>query len=550
MLAWFIAGTLSLSLLALLETLISRWPGRDRLYYPIFDQLFMYTDNWGAALEALIVALVLSVPALRRQGSRVAATLGDHPRRTAALTFVLAALCARIAYHATPLAMDEYAQLAQATAFAQGKLSWVVPPDLLDRMIPPGFRGYFLAVNAESGRVASQYWPGFAALLGPFAWIGAPWLLNPALTAVALLLMHAICVRALRSRAAGGWAMLFALGSAEFTITGISFYSMPAHMVLNLLFAWLLLEPDPRRAFLAGLAGGLALVLHNPMPHLLFAAPWFIWLAWTRRAAPLAALIVGYLPIGMSVGIAWPLFAGSINAVAGSAPLPHHTALETLRGGYRTLTSIVALPSFLMVCARLYATWKIWIWSAPGLLLLTIGGCRVVRGPLLLLSASAALTWLFYWLVPFDQGHGWGERYFSTAWMALPILGAAFIVSQPAGTAAGDNWREWAGGLALGSLVLSTLLRLWQVDAIITEHVAQRIPAPAAGRWLVFIAPRAGLYSWDMVQNLPGDDHRLVLMSFGAGRDAVFAASRFPLAHRTLIDARGSLWSLPDDSPR
>ena len=54
------------------------------------------------------------------------------------------------------------------------------------------------------------------------------------------------------------------------------YYSMQAHLTANLLFVWLLLKPTPYRAFGAGVVGSLALVLHNPFPHMLFAAPWII----------------------------------------------------------------------------------------------------------------------------------------------------------------------------------------------------------------------------------------------------------------------------------
>lgn len=542
----FVIGTLSLSILALLETYLDRLPGRDRLWHPMFDRLFAFTDNWGSALEILIVLLVCAVPTIRRAGARLAIALGENPGLTAMIAFAILVLGARFAYHATPLAMDESVQLSQAYAFAQGELSWTVPPDLLDRIVPIQFRNYFFAVNATTGEVASQYWPGYAALLAPFAWAGAPWLLNPALTAASLLLLHAICVRLLHSREAGGWAMLFALGSVQFTINGISYYSMPAHLALNLLYAWLLLDGSPRRAFLAGLVGGFALVLHNPVPHTLFAIPWLIWLLRDpRRWGALFAVIAGYLPVGVVVGIGWMMFVGSLSATP-AAVTAHAGITGTVLLAYKTLTNVLAFPDFAMVCARLYATWKIWIWSAPGVLLLAIGAIYGIRGPMLLFGASAAATYAFYWLVPLDQGHGWGYRYFHTAWAALPLLGAAFIVTRSGDDGIGAAWRQWAGGFALASLVLATGLRLWQVDAILNEHLAQRIPVPRGGHWIVFVAPRTGLYSWDMIQNVPGDTHQLVLMSFGTAKDASLIAAHFPMAQRTALDARGSLWSLTD----
>jgi hypothetical protein len=547
-LIFFILGTLGISVLALVQTYISGWPVRDPLRFPIFDRLFAFSDDFGAAVQILIVLLACAVPVLRRAGANLAVAMGEHPGRTAGVTFVVLALGAYFAYHATPFSMDESVQLSQAYAFAHGELSWTIPPDLLDRMIPPGFRNYFFAVNETTGQTASAYWPGFAALLTPFVWAGVPWLLNPALTAATLLLIHAICLRLPGNREAAGWAMLFALGSVQFTINGISFYSMPAHLALNLLYAWLLLDGRLLRAFLAGLVGGYALVLHNPLPHMLFAIPWLIWLFRDpRRWGALAAVGAGYIPIGFVVGFFWPLYLGSLRVAPGAAGSPIG-ASALLMMIYTKMTDVIALPDFQMVCARIYATWKIWIWSVPGLLLLAIQGARIVRGPILLLGASAALTYAFFWVVPLDQGHGWGYRYFHTAWAALPLFGAAFITSRAATDDDGISWRRWAGGFAFVSLVLSTALQLWQVHATISEHLAQRIPVPDNGRWVLFVTPQRGLYTWDMIQNFPGDDHQLILASAGAAADAALAAARFPQARRVALEPRGSLWSMPPEA--
>ncbi len=545
-LVYFVIGTMGISEFGLLQTYLSRWPGRDRLFHPIFERLFGFTDNVAAAVQILVVLVVCAVPALRRAGARLATAMGENPRWTAGATFVVLALGARFAYHATAFSMDESVQLSQAYAFSHGELSWTVPPDLLDRMIPIGFQNYFYAVNAATGQTASGYWPGFALLLAPFAWAGVPWLLNAALTGATLLLIHAICVRLLADRDAAGWAMLLALGSVQFTINGISYYSMPAHLAFNLLYVWLLLDGRLSRAFLAGLVGGYALILHNPVPHMLFAAPWLIWLLRDpRRWGALAAVSAGYIPIGLVVGFCWPLYLGSLRPAAATGA--HVGAGALLLMVYLKLSSVVALPDFPMVCARIYATWKIWIWSVPGLVLLALHGCRTVRGPMLVLGASAVLTYLFYWVIPLDQGHGWGYRYFHTAWAALPIYAAAFIASRPATERDGIAWRQWAGGLALASLLLSTPVQFRQVDETISEHRGQLLPVPKDGHWILFVALQRGLYTWDMIQNFPGEHQQLTLISQGAASDAALIAQRFPQAQLVTLDRKGSLWSLPED---
>jgi hypothetical protein len=540
----FAVATAGLSAAAWLQTYLCGLSGWPSIYYDIFDRLFIFTDDWGAAFQVGVVLLVAISPALRNAGAALARALGERPVATAVAAFVVFALGAKIAYHATPFAMDESAQVAQAYAFASGRLSWFQPPDLLDRMIPPGFRNYFYAVNARTGEVASMYWPGFAALMTPFAWAQVPWLVNPLITAATLLVIHAFGTRFLGGREVGGWAMLLALASPEFTVNALSFYSMPAHLLFNLLFAWLLLDGRPSRAFFAGLLGGWALVLHNPAPHALFAAPWLVWLLLDRRRWPaLLAVSAGYVPIGIVVGVAWPTFVADVgaNAAAASTSAAPASALQTLM---RMVSGAFQIPGYPMISARLYATWKLWIWSAPGLLILAIAGARIIKGPVLLLGASAILTYVIYWFVPLDQGHGWGYRYFHPAWAALPLFAAAFIVSRPTAMTANSDWRGWVGGIALAGAVCSTSLRFWQVDDIIGRHLAQRIPVTASGRWVVFVGLNPGLYTWDMIQNMPGQDDRLVLMSQGPAPDVGLMAVRFPSAQRVLADRRGTLWKL------
>jgi hypothetical protein len=536
----FALATGSLGALAWLQTYLAGRSGRPPLDYAIFDRLFIFTDDWAAALQVGIVLLVAASPGVRAHGARLALAIADRPKTTAVTALVVFAIGAKWIYHATPFALDESAQVAEAQALAQGHLSWMLPVDLLDRMIPPGFRSYFFAVDPASGRIAAMYWPGFAALLAPFAWAGVPWLLNPVLSGATLLLLHAFALRYLQSREAGGWAVLLALASPEFTVNALSFYSMPAHLLFNLGFAWLLLDGRTSRAFCAGVLGGWALVLHNPVPHALFAIPWLVWLGLARRRWPaLLAVALGYLPIGVVVGCAWPLYLATIGPKAVvSTPQASGVAAAFLH----MVGEAFRMPDYKVLCAKWFATWKIWIWSMPGLPLLAAGGLRLASGPVRLLAASAGLTYAVYWFVPFDQGHGWGYRYFHSAWMVLPLFGAAFIARQPVAAPAGHAVRRWVGGLALLSAIFSTSLRYGQVDAIIARHLAQKIAAPDGGKWVVFVRFQRGLYTWDMIQNMPGDGHLITLMSVGAAADQRLMASALPGYLPQFSDARGSLW--------
>ncbi len=210
--------------------------------------------------------------------------------------------------------MDEYAAVFQAKIFASGHLFAELPPSAVKWLVFPGFNGSFLFVSQETGRAVEGYWPGYALLLAPFEFFNVPWLCNALLAGLAIYLIYRITMDITGDRRAAGWAMLFSIASGTFWANAISLYSMQAHLTANLLFAWLLLQPTRGRCLAAGVVGSFALILHNPFPHAMFALPWIIALvlsADTRRY--LFALILGYLPVTLGVGLSWLMFRNSIS---------------------------------------------------------------------------------------------------------------------------------------------------------------------------------------------------------------------------------------------
>ena len=425
-----------------------------------------------------------------------------------------AALCAGSVwiYRNHPLSMDEYAAAFQAKVFAAGALHGQFPRDLLDQLIPRGFQNHFLMVNRETGAVFSAYWPGFSILLAPFGLLGIPWACNPTIVAGSLLLIGRVARDLSASPLAPGWAMLFALGSPAFVANGITYYAMPAHLLFNLGFAWLLLAPSPQRLLVAGLVGGFALALHNPLPHVVFAAPWIFWLATRRRGGlrKLAWLAAGYLPLGLVLGVGWSLWqqqtlragvpaAAMMQAVAAAAA---PGLGERLDGLLRAYLGVLQWPTEAIVYARLAGLAKLWLWASPMMLLLAWLGIRGERhAGLRLLGASALLTFLAYFAIRFDQGHGWGYRYFHSAWGVLPVLAALGAVKL-AGLFGDKRAPAQLAILVLLGLLAANALRLAQMGDFMAQHLAQFPPRLEAERRVVLHNGR-GYYGPDLIQNDP-----------------------------------------------
>ena len=516
----------------------------------IFRQLFARHEPAGLLLQ---LALLLLAWPLGRALWRPSPLLHGTARRAApiaALYAVVLGVAALLVYDAHPLSMDEYAATFQARVFAAGRLTGQFPPELLPRLIPVGFLLWFLTPSLATGEVVSSYWPGFALLLTPFMAAGVPWLLNPLLGGGCILLIRRLARRWSGDDTSAGWALLFALASPAVTVNAISFYSMTAHLFLNLLWMVLVTEGSAGvgdgvrlsgragRLLLAGLVGSLALVLHTPLPHTLFVLPWLFALLRRRGAHAVLALGLGYLP-AVLVGVGWLQLRGSLSAWSqpGGTALPLVDRLTGLTRG------LFVLPDGALLWDRLLAGVELTSWSAPFLVVLAACGVLVARrgSPLRLLALSAFVTFAIYSLIPFNQGHGWGDRYSHPVWAALPLLAAAALADPRAAA-----WRRPVLATTLAAVLAANALRLWQVDGFVERHLAQVPPLPAEGRAVCFLSPRGGSYVSDLYQNDPFLRNRVwMLISYGAERDAELMRAKFPGSRQVATYPNATVWRIP-----
>jgi hypothetical protein len=508
----------------------------------IFQHLLFHQDLIGLALIAAI-ALAACVPALQPPALALVRAIGERPWLTGAVTFVLLSLGMVFVAHGHAMAGDEYLTLMQSRIFAAGRLTGEYPPEIMPWLMPGHYRYRWIMASA-SGEITATYWPGFALVLAPFSALGIPWACNPALAALALVLISKMARRLVGSPDAAGWASLFALASPGFAGLAISYFSMTAHLLANLAFAWLLME---RRVVLAGLVGSLALLLHQPVPHILFALPWIVWLRFqpdARRNIMLLAL--GYLP-GVIGGIAWAALLHHLHGFIIAAPFPSDGELLHRIGNfiwYWQLRSswVFGAPQEYAIAARIAEQVRLWAWTAPGLVLLAAAGWWLSRRQtyLNLLALSFATTVAGYFLVTFDQGSGWGARYVHSAWGALPILAAAAMMHLP-------HLRGWAASAAALSLVAAVGLRAWQVDQFMSEHLARRPPYEPGARQLVFIKhDHEYYYDWDLVQNDPFlRNPTMLFLSHGPHIDRHLVEGRYPGARLVHDGPRGQVWQLP-----
>jgi hypothetical protein len=505
-------------------------------FSPIFRFLLTRYDV-NAAWFGLVVCLLASLWNRPTPILRCVDFIGQHPFGLALAATAMLCLGALTVYHDYPLAMDEYAAIFQSKIFASGSGAARLPHDLIDWLIVRGFNGSFLIASPETGRAIAAYWPGFALLLAPFQLLNIPWLCNASLSGLSLLLIYWITRELTGDRHAAGWAILFTLASGAFIANGISYYSMQAHLTSNLLFVALLIKPSAYRALVAGLVGSFALILHNPVPHALFAIPWIAAMAIQRdQRRYLLPLILGYLP-GVAIGFLWLGLRTEIE-------LSRHVLAES----NGIASGVFAWPDATMLNNRAAAFVKMCVWAMPCLFVFALLGFARQRADARarLLAWSATLTFITYLFVRFDQGHGWGYRYFHSAWGVVPILAGCAMTDRPE---ANPRLISFAGAAALLSLLFLVPFQMTQIEQFIAAHLAQLSPPKRPGNNIYFIHPLGGFYAADMVQIDPLLRSRdLLLVSHGAQLDAQLVQLNWPNAVKVSSGRAADQWYLgPED---
>jgi hypothetical protein len=546
---------------AIVTTAILLWMHRMRLnglldgLTPIFYVLFTSGDYGATICMLLILVLAVFVP-VHSPARRILRWAGEHPVVVA--TFSLIVLCggALTVYHNHPLSMDEYAAYFQSQVFAAGHISGQFPLPLMDWLIPPGFQDFFLNVSHATGQVASSYWPAHALIMAPFTLMGIPWACNPLLSALTLLVIHRLALRIFADIEAAGLALMLTVASPVFFGIGISYYSMPSHLLANCIYALLLLQPTPARAFGAGIVGSIALTLHNPVPHMLFAAPWLVWIA-TRPGGIrlLAVLCVGYLPLLGVLGIGWFEFSNHLRAQGQQLLVAKDDAADR----FRDMVGLFSWPTATVLLSRLMALAKVWVWGVPGLLILACYGAVRERGNGIcrLFALSALTTLLGYLFFPQDQGHGWGYRYFHSAWMALPLLATAAIyrpagfrdtpadaTRQPARIFDDQATRSYVTVCILLTLVVGVGFRAWQMQDFMANDLNQLPHYRGTERRVVIVDYVTSFYGADLVQNDPWLRGNVIrMMTHGPVEDKKMMAQNFPGWHKVYGDRFGTVWS-------
>ena len=239
----------------------------------------------GGALAALHLVVLI---AMAMVPSPVSGRYRLTPVAPAVFTLVVSVGLGAVAFQHLPHVEEEVAHLFQARTFAAGALWVPAPPEAAWPGLAYGLQ------DLSAGRWFAATLPGWPLVLAPFVALGVPWLLNPVLAGISVLLAYAIARRRLGRDQADLVALMMA-SSPWFLAAAASL--MPHTLTLALLlFAWWLVQRAEgsdragRQLFLAGLSVGW-IFLTRPLDGLVMGALTAFWVFAGPRGSPARAAV-------------------------------------------------------------------------------------------------------------------------------------------------------------------------------------------------------------------------------------------------------------------
>ncbi len=322
----------------------------------------------------------------------------------AAFVFLFSAAYNVLVFDRVPHIHDEIVYLFQAKIFLSGHFSAPLPP------LPESFDFPHL-VNV--GRWYSIYPPGFPFLLAGGLLLGAPWLINPLLGALAVFLLYFLGLE-LYGRREGTIAAVLGSLSIWLLLMSATMMSHTASMAANALFLLFLLRslraPSVRRGLAAGLCLGLAILI-RPYNAAWFALPFLLLFAF-RTLKQFQARWKNALALGLAAASAAGFFLYYNASTTGQALTPGYVArygkaYSVVFGRAATLdydfTPFVAAIQIGENMAAINDTLFGWPITSFWLLLFVVWTARARPGgrrtDLLLLSGFASLVvgFTFFW---------------------------------------------------------------------------------------------------------------------------------------------------------
>ncbi len=281
-------------------------PVVDNVQYTMYSLFF----EQYVKIEAPALLLVAAFAAVVLLTLRTAAGDSDIPRdvpqwefkqwRIALLALALLVVVyagIRLVFHGYLLADDEYSAWFQAQIFARGRAFATVPAawcPYINALTPTSI------VAGADCTWRLGFLPLHSLINAPFIAAGVGRLGGPVIAALSLCLVASIARKVWPDRPARAYlAALFFATSTQVMFMSMTFFSMPTHLLVSLVWLWLYVDNRRTSLLLLPWVGVIALGVHSPFPHGLFAAVFILRYLRDKRFAVFGYVAAVYL-LGLS----------------------------------------------------------------------------------------------------------------------------------------------------------------------------------------------------------------------------------------------------------
>ena len=452
----------------------------------VSHSIAVYIQEWAFAvfIQALSLATIVLAALTIPQGSIIGvsrllsglfgglgpdsdAEPGPPDRFTlsiAAFVTILAAILCIYSYERHPHVTDEIAYLTQARFFAAGALTMPAPP------VPDGFEVYLMNIKGDNWYAAPP--PGWPIMLALGTLVGLPWLVNPFLAGINVLLTY-VLLRELYPRSFARISIFLLALSPWYVFLGMSFmthmFSLTCALVAAIGVAWSRRDGKVMWAGFGGLALGM-MSLVRPLEAVAMAGLlglWAIGLGGKRlKLTGIAGLVLGSIVVG-GLGLAYnaaltgnpfefPInvytdehFGKNSNAYGFGPdrgmgwehdPYPGHSPIDAL---VNTNLNVSSLNT------------ELFGWSTGSFLLVAAGVClgRLRRRDYLMIAVIAVI-YVLHFFYYFSGGPDFAARYWFLMVVPLVVIAAKGITMLAAKL---DEQHE-GGGLRVYIAVLAMCL--------------------------------------------------------------------------------------------
>jgi hypothetical protein len=270
----------------------------------------------------------------------------------------------------------------------------------------------------------------------------------------------------------------------------MTYYAWQAHLAFNLVWVWLFLSPRYWVFLWAPVLGVLALGLHRPHVHALFALPFLMRLVFERQWVR-AGTAAGIYLLGIAFWLAWmrEIQPNSVEAARGMG-------LPTLVPVVSRLMNLGQFVGWQNLAALIFASAAILRW-------------RTLPAPARDLAWGILATFCFYLLFSGTGGHGWGARYMHSVLGNFALLGTLGLLLL-ADTLKGQVRLVLIAGTAFAVVLLP--FRFVRTEAIVYPFAKASRAVEALDADVVIVDAVSGWYMQDLVRNDPFLRRRPIIM--------------------------------------